>query len=154
MNATMFLSEWIVQFLKHKDLVHRRIVHVDTSGNEKCDAIVTYRDKETCVLCGSMLKGIASKLMNFDKKSSLYVCIINSKENVTFLLSQWEFFVEFVDLTICFVNPFTNGAKRWILKPFVHNKISEGESLKTGLMSLFEGVTSISEKEFKKEISD
>ncbi len=43
---------------------------------------------------------------------------------------------------------FASGDKKWILKPYVHNKIAEEKSLKGGLESMVEPIT---EKEIERK---
>ncbi len=46
---------------------------------------------------------------------------------------------------------FASGDKKWILKPYVHNKIAEEKSLKTGLKSMFDMVGPIDEQDIERQ---
>ena len=78
--------------------------------------------------------------------------MLNSKENLDFLMNKWNKLIKFDKLTIFFVNPFSELEKKWFISPYVHNKICDKDSLKLGLKTMFETVESITEKEIIKNI--
>ncbi len=68
----------------------------------------------------------------------LFLIVPNSLLNVRFLIDNWDSFVSFSSLTIVFVNPVVN--EYWLIKPFVHSRIADPDSLAEGLLSMHQSV--------------
>ena len=56
--------------------------------------------------------------------------------------SQWNF-----------ANPFSKLEKKWVVFPSTHNKVSEENKIKEGLIALYENVDEIKLEEYKKIIN-
>lgn len=127
MDTIKTLSDWLVLYLRNRDIMFKKIVSIEEKSNK---VVVKYKDKEACFVIQEML-GIPS--------SDCIVCL-NTKENLEFLIKNWEKFSSNKQLCIYFVNPFSKSEKRWILYPATHATIAEAESLKLGLYTMFETV--------------
>ena len=71
---------------------------------------------------------------------SVLVCL-NSRENLEFLISHWGEIISYTGLKVMFVNPVIN--EQWSLFPKTHDAITDKESLRKGLESLFASVPEI-----------
>lgn len=121
------LSDWLILYLKNRDLIFKKIKNIEQKDNK---VIVTYKDKESTFLVEGTLS-----LPSFDS----IVCL-NTKENLEFLIKNWEKFSSHKQLCVYFVNPSSRSEKRWIIYPATHATIAEAESLKLGLYAMFETV--------------
>jgi hypothetical protein len=65
------------------------------------------------------------------------VCL-NKKENLVFVISNWQHLIKNPKLKIVFANPNIN--QQWSLIPYTHNAISDPKSLKLGLKSIFDTI--------------
>ena len=149
-SVKQHLLDWIISYLKNKDLIHRKITNVSTQAGTY-DALITYKDKNQPVF-------IVPTLTNFDAikqkltDSHLLLVTLNNKDNLSFLLLHWKELVQHKYLCIYFINPFSTMDKKWIIFPYTHHSICDESSLKQGLTSLFEGVESISEEDVERRI--
>ncbi len=132
-----FMVEWTINFVKNKDLVSKKIEKIE-KGKEGFDLYVKYKGKEQYFII------LPSDLLNSFKglKDDSYfsIVLLNSAENLSFVLKNWYKFASFKSLSVIFVNPFSSSDKKWILYPHTHNKICDESSLETGLKSMFEMV--------------
>jgi hypothetical protein len=70
--------------------------------------------------------------LSIAKAKKGYMVTKNTTANIDFLSKNWEnFLIE--DLKIIFVN---DDGTKWIINPFVHNKVCGSENLKISLLSL------------------
>ena len=130
------LKEWIINFLRQRDLYEKKIISINKE-NEQIN--VKYDDKELIVFVVPELQDL-SFLENLDKSNPLGIVVLNKKKNLKFLIDNWDFFVEFKSLTIYFVNTQSQTETKWIINPKVHDFVCERSSLKAGLESLFSAV--------------
>ena len=123
----MELVEWTTHFIKFKDAMRRRIKDIKVEEN-----VITIQEK------GDITKKyiIDEKL---EKKEADYIVCTNTKKNVDILIHSWKEFASDPKLTIIFANPETN--ENWLITPAIHEKISDEESLHTGIQSMFESIT-------------
>ena len=133
-----FLANWVKIYIKNKDVINKSIESKDF------DLIVKYKDKEEFYIIEPFIKdsNIINKLSN-DKIINLVV--FNSEENLNFVLDNWKRFIDLKEFKIMFVNPFSELDEKWVIKPYMHHKICDESSLKSGLKSMFSMVTSIDE---------
>lgn len=147
-----FLKEWIVRYLKNKDLLARKIVSIDEFEN---GFEVKRKDKEQKFLIApnlSQFDKILNEINSFSKGKAL-VCF-HTKQNFDVLISNWNKFVDIGrEFTVYFVNPFSKTEKVLILNPYTHELISDESSLKQGLKTMAENVEFTNEDEIKKIIN-
>ncbi len=137
-----FLVEWTKVYIKNKDVINKSIESINESKD--FDLIVKYRDREEFYIIEQFIKdnAILQKLSN-DKIINLVV--FNSEENLNFVIDNWKKFIDLKDFKIIFVNPFSELDEKWVIKPYMHHKICDESSLKLGLKSMFDTVTSTDE---------
>ena len=121
MMATL-LEEGML-LLKHQDL-HRKSI-VSMRKVDETHFVVEYKDRS--------MEFIAAAVIAPPGPYSI-VCA-NTKENVQSLLNQWDAYTKNQQTVIVFFD--TKSGKRWSIKPYLHNKVSEPKTLVTGIWSLF-----------------
>jgi len=148
MSATdpkQFLTEWLVHYLKNKDLLLRRIVSIE-QDKEGADVLATFKDKKQYFTVCPFIKNVQELITALDKEKHIAWVVFNTAGNLSIIMEQWKQIAEFRNLSIYFVNPFSATDKRWIIFPHTHERISEKESLEAGLKALFESVEPLTEK--------
>lgn len=130
------LKEWLILFIKHKDIFYKKIVNISEKGN-----IVVVEQKENTLYYAILphINDINNLLEEYVDKQ---ICIVtyNTKPNLNVIIKDWQKFSKLPMLSIYFVNPNSSTDKKWIISPFTHSKITESSSLKLGLQTLFESV--------------
>jgi len=127
------MLEWYVEYRKYRDLIFKRISNIEL----KELATISLKDgnKEIGTAFNSVVESI-----NFIKKHStdeVISCIFeNKKKSVKSLIENWDKFVKYKNLTLFFINQNSLTEKKWIIKPYIHNKITEKSALKTGIISM------------------
>jgi len=143
---TKYLLEWFVRYIKNRDLIFRRISDIIEEGNK---LIVKQKDGKTLHY---YIEPFPDDFGNFSASATEEHCgivVYNSAENFEKLTSAWSKLSSMPGLTLYFVNPFSKLDKRWVLRPHIHARISDAESLKQGLRSMYETVEPISKKEIE-----
>ena len=140
------LVDWTVNFIKNKDVVLDSIIKIEES-KDGFDLKVIYNDKEVFFIAEPFIKDIDNIISRIDKDMHVNIVLFNSLDNFNIIADNWKRFVDFDKLTIYFVNMFSNTEKKWIIRPYVHNRISDKKSLKTGLKSMFSMVEPITEED-------
>ena len=142
-----FLREWAVGYVKHRDILTKNIIYI----KEELDrVIVKFKDKEQIFLIRPTADN--SLIQEINKDKNINIVMLNSKENLDFLIKNWSKLIKFEKLTIFFINPFSGLDTKWFISPYVHDKICDKDSLKLGLKTMFETVESITEKDITKNI--
>lgn len=129
--------EWAEHYLKHRDLILRNIDSLEI----KDDRIsVKYKD------------GTSEQLIAFpdldeltldDIKENTTIVTFNTKKNFKVLIDKWKSFSEVKELKLIFFNPDSETERRWIIKPYIHNRFCDEKSLKQGLSAMFNTVETI-----------
>ena len=142
-----FLREWAVGYVKHRDILTKNIIYI----KEELDrVIVKFKDKEQIFLIRPTADN--SLIQEINKDKNINIVMLNSKENLDFLIKNWSKLIKFEKLTIFFINPFSGLDTKWFISPYVHDRICDKDSLKLGLKTMFETVESITEKDITKNI--
>jgi hypothetical protein len=129
------LREWTLHYLQNKDLITRSIVNID-KNKDGWDLVVSTKTEPRFVLVLPDLAALVPSLDKVKDKNSLIVTL-NKRQNVDTLVSLWPQIVAHPKLTLVFVNPYSTLEKKWIIVPYVHERIIERKALKLGLDSLF-----------------
>ncbi len=128
----MNIEEWFIEFVKARDVFQKKIKEF-----KKTDYLeIHYTDKTTKVLENPTIE----KIKSFAKKDAIVILFPNKLEHIDWVVKNWDILKEYQDLTIYFINPDSNLEKKWAVKPFVHERVTERPALKQGLLSLFETV--------------
>ena len=127
----MKLDEWTKIFIKQRDLIKREVINIEQTINGF--VVTTKKGEQRTILVEEKLEA------EMNEQVKMISCL-NTKENVNFLTENWKVFSKQEDLIIIFANPTTN--EKWLIKPHHHAKIAEEESLKQGLMAMYDAITS------------
>lgn len=136
------LKDWTLNYIKNRDLVHRRISNVEDKGDY---FLVTHKDESHIVFLVHEkmddLSEVVARIKQLEKEhnaTKISLVIYNTKSNLELLLKHWKELVEIVNLTVVFANP--RIADKWIISPHVHDKIADAETLELGVRTMFESV--------------
>jgi hypothetical protein len=129
------LKSWTIEFVKHKDIFTKNLVDYA----EKEDSVeFNFKDKKHIYVIKEVLE---DSIKNKIKEDYFSIVCLNKKDNVEYLIKNWAYFIKFQKLNILFVNLKTN--ERWIIYPNTHNSLTEGESIKSGLNTLFQSIAPV-----------
>ena len=133
-DARQILTDWIVEYLKSKDAMTKQITSIK-NDSENVDVFVEGSLKNQYVIIQPELNDI-SRLDSLKDKHILLVTT-NTKENVEFLITNWDAIAKYQHLCLYFVNPNSSLDKRWIIYPSTHDRITERRALRKGLESMY-----------------
>jgi hypothetical protein len=131
-----FLTEWIKHFLKSRDAVFRTLETI--SRHDKYDLHIKHKDREQVALCRARFDEHVLKSLETDRE--ILLVGFNTEENFQFILNNWKELSIMQGLTIYMVNPESETETKWIVKPFVHNRICEDGALEQGLRAMYDTV--------------
>lgn len=145
-RPTKYLAEWFVRYMKNRDLLFKKISSIKEEDGkivveQKDGKKVNYYIAPFPEDFGSLAEGM--------KEEHKGIIVYNSKENFDNMMKAWKILSGIPDLTIYFVNPFSKIEKKWIVRPHIHNKISDAASLKQGLNSMYIMVEPITKAEIE-----
>lgn len=146
-----FLTEWTINYVKNKDILLGKIESIE-ENKEGFDIIVKYKDKINFFIIRPLLKDIEEIIKKMGKEGHHGLVVLNNKENLNIIMSNWKRLIEFRNLCVYFVNPFSQLDKKWLVFPYTHNRICDENSLENGLRAMFEMVEPITEDEIKKKL--
>ncbi len=127
----MNLKEWTRIYVKHKDMIKKNIIKEEDKNN-----YIEYEYKSHNKHRYFIMPELNDKDMdNINKKEFSTVVTRNKKENLDFLISEWEKLKEFPNLTFIFVNLELNT--KWVIKPYTHSRVIDEKSLRKGLIAMF-----------------
>jgi len=140
----IMLKEWTHNYLKNKDILHKRISTITDKGDyilvenkDETHIIVIVKEKMVDV---DKVLDLFKKYQKKHKAQKLTLVLNNNKKNLDLLIKSWKKFVEFTSLTVIFANPEMND--KWIVSPAIHDRIADKKNLKQGLVSMFQTVES------------
>lgn len=133
------LKQWALLYVRHRDLPLRRISGIKDAGYgfviANSDGTLT-----SCViqpLFKDVHRDFIKAAASADKKSVLIVTLSN-EENIKAVYSMWDALAASQCLLIIFVNPFSAQEEKWVLKPFLHDRVCDRASLLQGLKAMAE----------------
>src|SRR3990167_6163926 len=126
------LNEWALNYVKSRDAHFRNIVDI---RQDKDNFLVRFKDKEVLYLAEPVLKA-----EGLDKDKNYVITSANTNENFDLLIRRWNDLSRIRGLVVYFVNPHSSTETKWIINPYVHSKICDDASLKTGIRAIFETV--------------
>jgi hypothetical protein len=131
------LKEWYVTYIKNRDLILRKISSIDQTSSSDKEVIVIYKDglRETCIISEDLTSFIEI-LYGKSKEERISIIVYNRKNYMNLLVKEWSTLKDYKALTIMFVNPNSSLEKKWLIKPHVHDRITESASLKLGIESI------------------
>ena len=137
MHVKDVLKDWALNYVKNRDLVHNLIKEiVQDSG---FDFIVHRMDGSLFFLVIPELSDV-NEIVDKAGGKRLNVVVLNTKENLDFLVKHWKSLIKFPDLCFYFVNPKSSDEQKWIVYPRSHDLIIDSKHLKKSLNVLFSAV--------------
>lgn len=135
------LLDWITIFIQSKDAYVGDLVNIKKAT--EFDLIAIYNNKEENIIVLPQIKNFDEFYEKLKKDVMIIIVVPNTKENFEIILENWKRLIDFDKLTIYFVNPDSQTETKWVIKPHMHNKISDDRSLKTGLETMFKSVQEV-----------
>jgi len=145
MDETKYLAEWITHFLKNRNVVFKTIESIE--AHAEFDLWIKHKDREQFVICAPALNTEVAKKLEAEKH--ILIVSFSTEENFQFLLENWKQLAQYPKLTLYFINPQSEPDKKWIISPYVHNRIADNASLKMGLRAMFETVMPLTKERIK-----
>lgn len=136
-EVKQILTDWIVEYLKSKDANIKQIISIK-KNEQGADVVVEGVLKSQYVIVQPEFNDLSNLELLKDKH--VVIVTANTKENVEFLIANWDVLVKQPHLCIYFVNPNSATDKRWIIFPATHERITERKALRKGIESLFSTV--------------
>lgn len=140
-----YILVWLERYFQNRKIMDRTIGEIEKGKDE---IIVLKKDGSKKIY--SVIP-VLSNVPTLDPfiSSERSIVTLNTKENFSFVVSEWKRFQDVRHFSIMFVNPFSRLDKKWVVFPSTHHMISEGKGIRKGLQSLYENVEPISIKEFE-----
>jgi len=135
------LVDWIITYFKNKDAILKNIVSIDKG--KKFDVCINYEDKKVNVIVEPTITDFRKIISKFDVEGHFCLVVSNSTENLKVVIENWGKIIMFKNMGIYFVNPNSQTDKKWVIFPYVHNKICDEKTLKLGLKSMFDMVEAV-----------
>jgi hypothetical protein len=150
-KAKELLINWITNFINVKASMSNIEIKIE-KNKENFDLIANYPEKKVYIIVEPFIKDFQDLKTKINKKDHTFIITFNSIENFNQLLTNWNRLINYENLTIYFINTFSKSDIKWIIKPYMHNKIADQKSLKTGLKSMFEMVEEVTKQEIEKKL--
>ena len=146
-----FLKEWCFNYIRNKDLILGRIVTIDKKEDY---LFVKYKDKDQVFLIVPEIKNINEDIVRLGEFSkagaATTLVLLNTRENLDLVVSNWAKLINDLKFSIYFVNPFSSLDKVLSIFPRTHDLVTEKASLKIGLEALALNVEQFTKEDFKK----
>ena len=138
------LKEWALTYIKHRDMAIRKIAEIKGSDS---GFVVVNNDGATadCIVKPS-LKSFGLAAAAAKQKGPVIVFTLSNEENILAVYNSWPSLSSNSGLIVVFGNPFSAMEDKWFLKPFLHNKVCDRNSLLRGLKAMSELVEPVSEE--------
>lgn len=131
------LKDWLKGYVKHRDVFLKSIQLIDDNED---GFTVKFKDRETIYIIIPTLTDLNAIIEKSEEQLQTVIAVLNIKKNLDFLILNWHKLDSDPNLTFFFINPDSKKDLCWIIRPYQHSKIADEDSLKTGLLALFESV--------------
>ncbi|MGE0793255.1 MAG: hypothetical protein AB7V77_03710 [Candidatus Woesearchaeota archaeon] len=133
----MDIYEWTKHFVGFKIRNKKNII-----TKFETDKIIIEENKEfTKYFIDEKIENCLKKWENDSDKDKInkliYVCL-NSQKNIEDVYVKWSKFIENPNLTVIFVDLIKDS--KWLIKPYIHDKIADKDNLKEGLISMYSNI--------------
>ena len=132
------IKEWYIHYINNRNIILKKIDNLDDSQD---NIIISYKDgsRETAVIIKDItsIYAIIKELKAIEK---ITIVILNKKNHINIMIKEWEKLLNYKKLTIMFVNQNSTNEKKWMIKPFIHDRITEKPALRSGIISLANNV--------------
>jgi len=149
-KAKKILIEWTINFLNSKASIKNDLKKIE-KNKENYDLKAIYDDKEVYIIIEPFIENFDKLYGKIKKENFISIVLFNTIENFEITTEKWKRLIDFENLTIYFVNMFSSTDTKWIIKPYLHDKITDEKSLNIGLKSIFNMVEPITEKEIERK---
>ncbi|MBI2575033.1 hypothetical protein HYV82_04055 [Candidatus Woesearchaeota archaeon] len=137
MKPEEYLTEWAKNYIRHKDIVLKRIVSMEEKGGR---ITVRYKDRT------ASYEPMAS-MKDFEKASNEATIItFNTQDNLQQLLKGWARLVA-KKLVVVMINPLSKLDNKWVIAAHIHDRICDKASFKQGMQTMFETVEPLSSEQ-------
>jgi hypothetical protein len=143
------LTEWTINFVNHNATIKNNFQKIEKN---KDDLKAIYDDREVCFIIKPFIDNFDDLFEKIEKDKYISVVLFNTIENLDIILNKWKRLVDFNKLTLYFVNMFSNTETKWIVKPYLHDKITDEKTLKIGLRSMFSMVEPITKEMIERKV--
>lgn len=130
----MELYEWSKHYIKFKDCMKKNIQDIEYKDNE-----IFVKEKQRDIIY-HIAPDITTGITQLQQKQEVIITT-NTRKNLDELIKQWNILKKHKQLTIIFSHPSTN--ETWLIHPYTHNTITEGNKLKEGLLTLFNNISRV-----------
>ncbi len=145
-----YLLAWLEEFLKNRDLVHKRIARMERSGKE----LHVERKDGTCIVYIPAPVLDVRDLAKAARHHPVGIVTFNTSANVAFLKRRWEAVVDLGRHTqVIFINPVSAQETRWIIFPATQAMLTKGKTLLAGIDAIRATVDEIAEKDIEKLVN-
>jgi len=151
-EAKKFLIEWVISFINNRNIALKNLEKIE-KNKEGFELKALYDDKEEYIIVEPFIENFDVFFDKIDNEKNISVFLFNTTDNFGVILENWKRFIDLEKITIYFINMFSNTDKKWVVKPYLHNKITDEKSLGKGLKSMFNMVEPITQKEVEKFIN-
>lgn len=133
------LKEWALNYVRHRD-IQKKIFRVKDAD---FGFVIENNDgtSSDCLIAPSLSGGV---LLGAARKPSMVISLSN-EQNIKEVYAVWDNLVVNSSLFLVFINPFSSSEDKWVLKPFLHNKVCDRSSLLQGLRAMSELVDPVDE---------
>lgn len=146
-----YMTEWVIHYVKNKDILDKNILSIDKTPDGLC---IKFKKGEQFYLILPTITNIDAIVQKIKERKNLTLVVLNSRDNFQLIAQYWKRFIDYEQFNILFINPFSKLDKRWIINPYIHNKICDSTSLVAGLRSIFSTVEPITEEQLQRLISN
>lgn len=132
MSSNSSLKEWVLTFIKNRDLFFKKIASIKEEGNK-----VIVENKDNSKITYYIIEDISLlDLKNININDKTIICVLNTKSNIDSTIKIWHELVKYKMLSIMYINPKEVSENKWSINPYYHSNISDA-SLKNSLLSIF-----------------
>src|SRR3989338_7074393 len=117
-----FLKDWAREYIKNRNIMTKSLVSIEENGTE---LLVKHKDREQVVMALPFMNSFYEVLKELGKNPEMHLAIVtfNSDKSFRALMDNWKELAKHRNLSIYFVNPFSQLDKKWIIFPYTHSKI-------------------------------
>ena len=149
MDEKGYIIDWMKHFLNSRNLIFKTIETIEP--HERYDLYVKHKTKDQYVLAEPYFGLNTIGKLSADKH--IILAGFNTEENFQFLVERWKQLAALPNLSVYIINPLSEPDTKWVISPYVHQRICDNSSLKTGLRAMFETVQVITREQIKSLIN-
>jgi hypothetical protein len=149
-EAFSYLQTWTESYVRLKDVVAQKI---DKIKKTDFGLEIKNNDDTSSFVVVDPSSDHFEKVKELKDKHVTFITL-NAKPNLDALIKEWTNLNKIQNLTIVFVNPFSITEEKWIVNPYVHDKIADPATLDLGLKTMFDCVEEISLDDFLNRIKE